>query len=275
MNDIAEQVFDKYIQSKGEIKPQSVQVYRTKFLKLLQYSNGEPFWLMKQNDILPEIKKDNDYSNLIRMLVSIRAQEGKPVKTLVREMEKQKVRKLKSNKVKTAEIVKQGPTLDELNNALTELEGPIYIMLFLMLNFGVRNKDMIVKIDKDKTANTMIKRKNEIVYTRRDYKTAGVYGTKSHRIRDRKFTQEYNKLVGDREEGYLFMNSRSTPLTDVNISQFITRQLNKKFPGSNLTQAKIFKIVNNSYRNNEAIQKYEKLMANRGHSHITNTSNYS
>lgn len=146
--------------------------------------------------------------------------------------------------------------------------------MYLIMNYGVRNKDLIVKIENDPTGNSLVRRKNDIIYTRRDYKTAGKYGTQTHRIKTARFIQEYEDLVKDRKSGYLFMNARGSPLTHNHIAQFITRQMNKVFEGSNLTQGKIFKIMNNEYKTSDAVKKHNKLMKTRGHQYSTNMNNY-
>jgi len=276
MTSVEEQVFKTYIERKSEnLSDASKRIYYNRFLKLMELSEGEPFWKLTQGEILSKIKNSRDYTNLLRMLIAIKDQEGKPIKSLVREFNKQKGRQLKLNVVKTKEIIDNSPSLEQLKEAHNNMTGQLYLMLYIIMNFGVRNKDLVMKLnDDDKKGNSIIKKKNSILYIRRDYKTAGKYGTQKHTIKDKRFIKEFDDYTNGRYEGYLFLNRDGNILSNTHIAQYISRQLNKIFPNTNLTQSKIFKIINHQFKSNDAVVKHKKLMSTRGHSYNVNETNY-
>jgi len=81
------------------------------------------------------------------------------------------------------------PTVDEIQSHLKSLYNEEkwrdFILMYLLINFNVRNKDLDVEIvdsihktKADKTRNYLVQRKNDIVYIRYSYKTFKTYGVK-------------------------------------------------------------------------------------------------
>jgi len=78
------------------------------------------------------------------------------------------------------------PTIDfkqMLSKYYKDKDYKSFVILFLLLNYNTRNKDLVVKVVNDESdlnekENFLFIREKDIVYIRNDYKTKGRYGTK-------------------------------------------------------------------------------------------------
>jgi hypothetical protein len=66
---------------------------------------------------------------------------------------------------------------------------------YLMMRYGVRNKDLNLSIVKTKKEmkdgeNYLLLKKDKVVYIRDDYKTHKTYGKKTHEIQTNYFTRQ-------------------------------------------------------------------------------------
>jgi len=67
-----------------------------------------------------------------------------------------------------------------------------FVILYLLMNYNTRNKDLVVKVVKDekdlnKDENFLWIRDKDVVYIRNDYKTKERYGGKRDVIKAKKF----------------------------------------------------------------------------------------
>jgi hypothetical protein len=80
-----------------------------------------------------------------------------------------------------------------------------FVILYLLLNFNTRNKDLVVKVvnneaDINQKENFLFIRDKDVVYIRNDYKTNDTYGMKQDVIKSRKLfnaVQELDSLLID------------------------------------------------------------------------------
>ena len=82
-----------------------------------------------------------------------------------------------------------------------------YIILYLLLNYQVRNTDLYLTISRDgrddNINNLILIRKNYANYIRNNYKTHSKYGKKVHKIKSPKFMRALMEFLGDEKIKHL------------------------------------------------------------------------
>ena len=90
-----------------------------------------------------------------------------------------------------------------LNGYYRDKQYKSFVILFLLLNYNTRNKDLVLRVvnnesDLNEKENFIFIREKDVVYIRNDYKTKGRYGTKRDVIKIKKFfnaVKEVDKLL--------------------------------------------------------------------------------
>lgn len=148
-----------------------------------------------------------------------------------------------------------------------------FVINFLLLNYGVRNQDINVKIIDKKDFNTelmgnyLVVYKSKIIYHRTDYKTFLQYGMKHIEITNKNFINAVSNLP----IGKYLLGGRDTPMNISNLTSYIK---SKTMRG--LTQREIFKLIINHIKTKpNFIQLLEYYSYNRGTNPQTILDNYS
>jgi hypothetical protein len=186
---------------------------------------------------------------------------------------------LKKNLVKyqNKEILNKLPAYKEYVNFVKNLydanQFEDYVINFLLLNYGVRNQDINVKIidkkdfNNELMGNYLVVYKSKIVYHRTDYKTFLQYGIKHIEITNKNFINAVTNLPIDK---YL-LAGRDTPMNRSNLTSYIKSKTMRA-----LTQREIFKMVINHIKTkHNFIQLLEYYSYNRGTNPQTILDNYS
>ena len=92
-----------------------------------------------------------------------------------------------------------------LNTYYRNKDYKSFVILFLLLNYNTRNKDLVLRVvnnesDLNDDENFLFIREKDVVYIRNDYKTNDKYGTKRYIIKAKKFftaVQELDSLLID------------------------------------------------------------------------------
>jgi len=165
---------------------------------------------------------------------------------------------------RTAETKHELPTLKnikaELNTLYERQDYRSFIILFLMVNYQVRNKDLIClvvssKRDINNTDNFVVVGKSQAVYIRNSYKTAFKYGTKTNVIKNKKFMYAINQI------GYILKPSDN-----------VDRIIKKATAGiGGITEGTIAKIV---LSENNTMNGLKKVSKNRGTDPVTLIESY-
>ena len=134
-----------------------------------------------------------------------------------------------------------------LNGYYRDKQYKNFVILYLLMNYNTRNKDLVVKVVNDESdinpnENFLFIRDKDVIYIRNDYKTKNRYGSKRDVIKSRKF---FNAV---KEVDSLLENNNN-----------LDRQVKKVTNGIN--QSTMFKMLVASNNNLKGIQKASK---NRG-----------
>ena len=208
----------------------------------------------------------NSKQSLLNIAIIIKQVLNKDIELLVKQREKYKT-DIANERVEINDNLKETlPTYSDLINHLNGLfrqaKWRDYIINYLLIHYGVRNQDLNLIITREKAAkkngidNFLLVQSKNIIYIRNNYKTAKIYGSKSHRINNKDFFYAVKQLG----VGYLLGSDKQ------HIGNFIQdRTLNK------IGEGNIFKIlVENSTKSG-----LTKLYENRGTSVSTIIESYS
>ena len=126
-----------------------------------------------------------------------------------------------------------------------------YVINFLLVRYGLRNKDLNIKFTKDKkvisrtvknkkkySENYLYPTKSYVWLLISDYKTAHCYGRKKIRIRDSKFLNAVNALVKDNYVNLVCNPKSKTPVSYDGLGRVIQDKTYKK-----MGEGKIFKCI--------------------------------
>lgn len=238
---------------------------------LKTYKNiGEslPFSLMTSQPVL--IKKLKDlYSNpntlqlYLNMIILVRRYKDEDTDKLIKFRNSLRDEIIESRKANLDKLDDTLPKLDYIMNELNNLTGIRYILNYLIIEHGLRNKDLnlqFVKVlPKDKTDNYILNKGKHILLDINDYKTQEKYGNKQIKITDEKFMNEF-KSLGLKNDDYLLSKKDKSKIT--NISTFNDKVLNLTI--DKFGQNKIIKIVIRNLLNNKKFQKLEQISNDRG-----------
>lgn len=136
------------------------------------------------------------------------------------------------------------PTYTDVKTYVNNLTGVKYIVNYLLLMYGVRNKDVNVFVTTrgdtkniDTNLNYLLVKGREIEWIRNDYKTSTTYGQQRITIKAKKFIEEVKALPLNT----FILSGTQQPIAESSLSNIISRMLyNHK--GRNLTEGDYFKI---------------------------------
>lgn len=260
---ITDKTFKNYVSVfeavERQIKADFMTIDEDKLVALLKKSNLSTTAQSKFLILLNAIRKRNEFEKYLLSLNS----------------------KIASNtKERTqSQLSQSNVSYSDLTGLLPTLEGTQYILLYLLLAFGVRNTDLIVGITSnrnvidnvlDGTLNTNILyfKDEKLFYTRNNYKNKSTYGVITLEIKDEKFKD----IVRSIDDGFIFVKRTGTPYDETEMGNLIKRTLNKYFKNSNLTESIIYKIQTQHFANNP--KRQTELAKSRPHSLTTQFNNY-
>ena len=159
-----------------------------------------------------------------------------------------------------------------------------YLILYLLINFNTRNKDLIALYTNNKkrilhvlnqecTDNILYFQDNgKLMYIRGDYKTVRRYGIQGHIIDDPYFISLIKKKSNNT---YLLNNRNNKPYTANEINKLLKSIGNKYIKDSNLNQQLIYKIIVDHFEKLNDNQNLKLIANNRGHQRETQEGYYS
>tara|TARA_R100000655_G_scaffold91049_1_gene131771 strand:- start:269 stop:1303 length:1035 start_codon:yes stop_codon:yes gene_type:complete len=186
----------------------------------------------------------------------------------------------KGNAVKLASLPSKKELDDYLNKLFTDEDWRSYIINYLLHNNYVRNKDLnlliVNKVGKDSDENYLVKRKYDVLYVRRDYKTKGTYGAKENQIKSAKLRKAVEELQKDSEQDKtpLLAKINGNRVDDSSIAKYIIARTFKKSDGVGLSESDIMKVNVNHIDKTGNIRKLKQMSEHRGTSIKTLIDNY-
>lgn len=230
----------------GNSLPFNILTSQTTIIKKLKdlYDNPNTLALYLNMIILIRRFNDDETDKLIKMRNSLRD-------AIIKER--------KDNLTKFDDTL---PTLKVINEELDNLTGIQYIINYLIINLGLRNQDMNLRMVKsfDDVDDNQIKVKGKkVLLNINDYKTEKSFGKKELEINDSKFLNELKNMKLNQDDYLITMKNGDK------IKNIVTwNDKLKKLTINQLGQNKLVKIVIRDLLNNKQYDKLEKLSKSRG-----------
>lgn len=229
-----------------------------------------PFNLLSnQNTIIKKLKElysnPNTLQLYLNIIILVRRFANEETDKLIKLRNSLKDEIIKIRKENLDKLDDKLPNFEYVKTELDNLNGIRYLLNYLIIEHGLRNKDMNLKFVKtlppiaDRDENYILLKPKDVLLNINDYKTEESYGSKQFKIKDMKFIEELKKL-NLKPNDYLFAKKNGDKIN--NTSTFNDKILNLTI--DRLGQNKLFKIVIKHLLNNKSFDKLEQLSNDRG-----------
>jgi len=216
------------------------------------------------------VQNPNTQSLYLNLIILIRQHVKEETDKLVKHRNTLRKDITDLRKDKLGDLKKHIPKKDELMNQLENLNGIQYIINYLFLNFGLRNRDLNFKMGKgeDKDTNYIyVKGKNAILLIH-DYKTDKTFGTKEIKVKDPNFIKELKGLGVDNGQ-YILAKKNGEKMKVSTFNEKI-----KSLSLNNLGETTIFKVIIADLIEKKDFTRIEELVKTRGTSLSTILKSY-
>mgnify|MGYP003655029802 FL=1 len=229
--------------------------------------NSLPFNILtSQTTIIKKLKDLYDNPNTLalylNMIILIRRFNDDETDKLIKMRNSLRDAIIKERKDNLSKFDDTLPTLKVINEELDNLTGIQYIINYLIVNLGLRNQDMNLRMVKsfDDVDDNQIKVKGKkVLLNINDYKTEKSFGKKELEINDSKFLNELKNMKLNQDDYLITMKNGDK------IKNIVTwNDKLKKLTINQLGQNKLVKIVIRDLLNNKQYDKLEKLSKSRG-----------
>lgn len=264
-------LMNEYIEKQDKISDQTKKTY-------LQTAKTLPFNITtSQSTIIKKLKElynnPNTLSLYLNMIILVRRHLNLEHEKLIKLRNDLRDAIIKLRKENMTSTKSELPNYNEINEKLNELVGIRYILNYLLITYGLRNKDInllyVNKLPSNKEdENYLVQTKNSIKLDINDYKTDNTFGNKSITITDKKFKEQLNKL--DLKDNTYILPKRDGSKLKVN--SFNDKVLSLTIDG--LGETKIFKILVKHLLDKKDFNKLEDLVNSRGTSLSTIMKSY-
>jgi len=252
-NDLVKKYLE-HIKNEKKVSEQTIKTYEN-------IGKNIPFNLLNsQPTIIKKLKDLYDNPNTLQLYLNMII--------LVRKFNNEEVDKLIKFRNSLSDSIKQTrkdnldkmddklPSLDHIKDSLDELTGIRYVINYIMVNHGLRNKDLNLKFVKvlpeDKDENYIMQKGKNVILNINDYKTDKTHGTKEIKINNSKFLKEL-KSLNLKDGDYLIPMKNGNKIS--NIITFNDKIL--KLTIDRLGQNRLVKIVVKDLLNNKNFEKLE------------------
>lgn len=263
---IQDKTFNNYIYVfetiEKEIKTDLSKIDIQKLINLLKKSTITIAIQLKFISLMKIIRNTDDFDKYIEELTT-------------------KLKEQSKTNTKT-QMINNQVNYNDLLELLKTLEGEDYILLFILLKYGVRNKDLIIEITDDPNIingvlqgninkNILYFQSGKLHYARNDYKTDTRYGVIKINITDKKFMGIVKNLNVNE---FVFNKRTNKPYEESEMSNLVKRTFNKYIKNSNLTEGLIYKIQVAHLNTTENHKRLKQLSQTRPHTLAVQYSNY-
>ena len=257
-------LIDEYLDHIKKEKKLSAQTLKT----YENISNQLPFNLLTtQPTIIKKIKELYDNPNtkqlFLNIIILVRRFKGEETDKLIKYRNALRDDIVKERKKNLDILDDKLPTLEYILSKLENLSGKKYILNYLMIEHGLRNKDLNMQFktklpEKGENNYITLKGKNSILQIN-DYKTEKSFGQKEIKINNKRFIDELKKL--NLQDGdYILPKKNGDKINS--ISTFNEKILRHTI--DDLGQNKLVKIKIKDLLNKKDHDTLEKLSNDRG-----------
>jgi len=252
---------DNFILSKTNVTEQTKKNYRTQYKSIVSIL-GKPILTANENEIINAVHQlaNGNYSSewtYMNIPFMIRAFNGLSNELINKRRED--LKRLREFHTNISKSQKQDalPQMKEIQSYIKELfnnkKYKLFIVNYLIANYGVRNKDVDVfivssaKDAKDESQNYIIVKSNSAEWRINDYKTLSAYGAKKIIIKSKPFMEAINAIPINS----WLLSGTPNKLNESGLGTTIKRMLY-----NNLTEGDYFKIIMNDINNKPNTTQY-------------------
>ena len=224
--------------------------------------------IKKLNDL---VENPNSMALYLNVIILIRRHNKEETDKLVKFRNQLKDKIINLRKEKLGDLKDNLPTKNDLLEKLNEMSGIRYIINYLFINYGLRNKDInlqIVNKTPNEKENYLILSPSKVELIINDYKTDESFGQKKMVVKDKKFIKEL-KAMNLKNDDYLLSRKDGSKLK---ISTFNERVKNLSI--DKLGETTIFKVIIKQLLIDKNFSEIEKLVESRGTSLATIMKSY-
>jgi hypothetical protein len=244
--------FENYISTQKKLKPLSIRTYRNQYNTLRQWLNE--FSSMDESDIVSfiidlekygdpikgEMLSNNTIINYLSIIINIRYHYSPEINNneqIIALREKYNGIKLRNKKIKNQSKLEELPSHQQLLNHLNQMfeqeQWRDYILLFLLINYHTRNKDLNVvlvsniRLARDNHNNYLVVKPSHINYVKFNYKTSDRYGRMTFSIKHKRFREAVKNYIeelgGFKKDNDMFflMSSNGKRIEDDSVAKWI------------------------------------------------------
>lgn len=238
--------FTDYINEQKHLKPLSVRTYKNQYDKIRgdlkqDIVDTDEYELLDYiSDLIDDGKSVHSALNYLAMIINIKRFYKLSTVYLDRVREVMIIQKEKQKKQKNKDLIDAGlpskkELLKHLDDKYKEEKWRDFIILYLIINFHTRNKDLDVAfvdnitLSKNETINTLVVKKTHVNYIRNNYKTSDSYGRKAYSIKNRKFREAVSNYLDQVKEAsddkyiYLLTDSKGNHVQEDSVQKIIAR----------------------------------------------------
>lgn len=243
-----------------KISDSSAKLYYSQYLRVFNHFDRDLLDLDYKTiteylETLTNLNNRKNYLNLFIML------NKKPNETLYKKLDnyRNNLKKDIDEKLKETnkDLCDTLPEYDVISKFANKQTGRGYLVNYILLNFGVRAKDLDVIITKDNedilnNHNYLILDGKTVKYIRNVYKTVKAHGTQEQIIKDRKFVKTVSDIIEkEGEDVRMFSNKQSDKAL-------------RKYTYEGLSEGDVFKVLVCELFNKKQFSKLYKYGELRG-----------
>ena len=254
----------------SSLAPSTIKTYLNKYKNLRKQVDTD-LNEISQPDILEileglKVPSINTYNSLLNLFIMIKQMYSLPYDLLInqRDSNAPKIAEFTADKFAKNDLPSYETLIADRDDKLNKLQFREYIITYLLIEYGVRNKDMDIKLaglkrEMNTTENWFwVRPRGGITYIINDYKTASTYGTKTIQINDPIFNRAVRTLFRTGERKLI-------PVND--FANFI-----QKSTYNSVGEVVYYKTLIKHYWNDK--KRLQELSASRGTSFNTMLSHY-
>jgi hypothetical protein len=186
----------EHIKKKKSVSAGTIKTYEN-------IGNNLPFSLLLSQSLIEKKLKElytnpNTLQLYLNMIILIRRHLDHDNDKLIKLRNSLKDKIIEMRKENLDKLDDKLPSYDYIKKELDNLTGIRFILNYLILNHGLRNKDLnmvfVKSLPKDKFDNYILNKGKYILLDINDYKTQETHGNKQIKITDEKFIAEFKKL---------------------------------------------------------------------------------
>ena len=264
-------LINDYIKKQTKISEQTKKTYiQTAKTLPFNITTTQPTIIKKLNQLY---ENPNTKSLYLNMIILVRRDNDLETDKLINLRNKLRDEIIKLRKDNLSNTKNDLPTYQNIIEKLNELNTIRYILNYLLITYGLRNKDLnllyVNKLpEKQEDENYLLHNSKNIKLIINDYKTDKSFGSKTIEIKDKKFKEELNKM-NIKDNTYLLPKKNGDKLK---LNSFNDKVLSLTIDG--LGETKIFKILVKHLLDTKNFTKLEQLVESRGTSLSTIMKSY-